>query len=187
MQFIIYKMPKTRKTFYLNDDESKPVTACGIMLYRFVDNELEFLVVEGRGMYEDFGGQTDPTDKDLYHTAARETYEESNKLIKKSSLKKRLKKADYVYNARSKYVIFIMKANKDEKKLEAKDFGDRELHDDIPRKVRWLNSDTMLNADIIKHKLNFRLKMKSFFDKVKEIKNDKKLDKSILSDSNKDD
>ena len=176
---------QNRKTFYLDKEKEKPVTAGGVILYRFVKKNMELLLVEGRGVYEDLGGRTDNDDKDIYTTVAREASEESNNLLSKSKIKKRIKVAPYIYMAKCKYVIYVIKADENEEKLISSDFGEKEEHDDVFRKVKWIPVDTFLLPDIIKHKLNFRLKSKALFDKIKEIINDKKLDGNMLSDSSK--
>lgn len=177
--------PQKRKTFYLDKKKEKPVTAGGVILYRFLKSNMELLLVEGRGVYEDLGGRVDDTDKDILTTVSREASEESNEQLNKRSIKKRLKDSPYIYMARSKYVVYVTKATKDEEKLTSSDFGDKEEHDNFYRKIKWIPVDTFLMKDIIQHKLNFRLKNKSLFDKLKEIKNDKKLDFNMLSDTSK--
>ena len=176
---------QNRKTFYLDKEKEKPVTAGGVLLYRFIKKNMELLLVEGRGVYEDLGGRVDDNDKDIYATVAREASEESNSLLNKSKIKKRLKVAQYVYMTKCKYVIYIIKADENEEKLVSNDFGEKEKHDDVFRTVKWIPVDTFLLPDIIRHKLNFRLKSKALFDKLKEIVNDKKLDANMLSDSSK--
>lgn len=172
-----------RKTFYLDKEKEKPVTAGGVIIYRFIKKNMELLLVEGRGVYEDLGGRADDDDKDILTTVAREATEESNNLLSKSKIKKRLKDASYIYMPKCKYVVYIIKANDEEEKLVSSDFGDKEMHDDVFRKVKWVPAEIFLSPDVIKHKLNFRLKTKTLFNKIKEIINDKKLDGNMLSDN----
>jgi hypothetical protein len=175
-----------RKTFYLNKDKEKPITAGGVILYRFVKNNMELLLADSRGAYEDLGGCVDDNDKNIYETVSREAYEESNKLLSKTKIKNRLKDAPSMYAPRSKYVVYIIEANGDEAMLKCADFGEKELHDDIFRKIRWIPLDTFLLPETIKHKLNWRLKNTILFSKLKEIKNNKNLDINLFSASKSD-
>ena len=149
-----------RKSFYLDKDTDKPLYAGGVILYRFVKNNMELLLADSRGAYEDLGGCIDQEDKDIFTTVAREAYEESNKLLSKSKIKKRLKEAPYMYATKSKYVVYIIEANDDEVKLKSSDFGNKELHDDIFRTISWVPLEKFLLPEVVKYKLNWRLKNK---------------------------
>jgi hypothetical protein len=174
---------KDRKTFYLNDDTDMPILAGGVIIYRIKKGNMEVLVSENRGLYEDLGGMVDKSDKDIYVTVAREANEESNEMLSKSKIKKRIKIAPYFYMKRSKYIVFIIKANLDEELLISDDFGDREIHDNFARKIKWIPIDIFLSNDIVKYKLNFRLKNRALFTKLNQIKNENKLNISIFTDS----
>lgn len=175
--------PKNKKTFYLDDDKKQQVTSGGVLLYRFVKGNMELLLVESRGGLEDLGGQIDNDDKDIYSTVAREANEESNELLSKITIKRRIKKAQFAYIEKSKYVVYVIEADKKEIKLSSSDFGDTELHENILRKIKWIPLDIFLLPDIIKHKLNWRLKNRALFDILKQIKNDKKCDINMFSES----
>jgi len=175
--------PKSKKTFYLDDKKEQPVTSGGVILYRFVKGNMELLLVESRGGFEDLGGRIDDGDKDIYSTVAREANEESNELLSKITIKKRIKKSQFAYMEKSKYVVYIIEADKKEVKLVSEDFGDIEEHENISRKIKWIPLDTFLLPDIIKHKLNWRLKNKVLFDILKSIKTDKKCNVSMFSES----
>lgn len=173
-------------TFYFDKEkQEKPIRAGGVILYRFNKTTIDLLIAENRGFYEDLGGCTDEGDKDIYHTVAREAYEESNKLIKRKRLIKRLKESYPIYNARSKYVIFVVKATDKEAKLKSSDFGDMEIHDGIKRKIKWIKLDEFMMKDVISIKLNFRMKHRDLFTKLNSIKIDKQLSKSMFSKSSK--
>lgn len=177
-------MDKTqKKIFYLNDDANKPITSGGVIIYRFVKNNMELLLSDTRNNYEDLGGLIDQKDKDILSTISREAFEESNNLLKKTSIKNRLKNASYIYIPKCKYVVYVIKANKSEEKLTSANFGDKELHDNIDRKIKWIPLDIFLLPETIKYKLNWRLKSKILYDKLKEIKNDIKLDVNMFSSS----
>lgn len=174
-------------TFYIDKNKEQPMKAGGVILYRFNKNSVEILLTESRGLLEDLGGCTDIKDKNIYHTVSREVDEESNSLIKKKDIMKRIKDAQWSYSSRSKYVIFLIKANEKEEKLKSSDFGKKELHDDIKRTISWMKIDDFLMNEVITHKINFRLKNRDLFNKLKAIKLDKQLSKSLFTDSsNKD-
>ena len=171
---------RPRVTIYLNDDDTKPVTAAGALLYKKVGDSMKLLLIETKGKYEDIGGKIDPVDKDIIDAAAREVEEETNGLIKGESIKDRLKVAPYIYVPRSKYVIFIIEANVSEKKLKKEDFGDREIHDNFARTIGWISREELTKPATVQHKLNWRLKSKSLFDKLIEIDKQLKLKPNIF-------
>ena len=179
-------LPKKKKTFYLDKDEKKPVVAGGVILYRFVkDQHMELLLIESRGNYEDFGGCADDDDENIFAMVAREAFEESNKLLDFELIKKRLTHAQFAYAEKSKYVVYVIKATKGEERLNGSDFGDKEIHDNIARLVKWIPLDTFLMKEVIQNKLNWRLKNTTLFNILKDIKNDKKCDTSMFSNSSK--
>lgn len=174
-------MTDKRKTLYLDSDENKPVTAAGVLIYRFVKGDMEILMADTRGTFEDLGGRVDKKDKDIVSTASREAFEESNEKLNKRKIKSRLKEAPVVYVEKMKYVIYIIQANDDEKSLVTKDFGEIETHDNIPRTIKWIPVKS-----IIFDKLNWRIKNKKIFDILKSIKNDQQINIGIFSTSSDD-
>lgn len=170
--------PKKKKIFYLGKGEDKPVVAGGVILYRFIGQEMEILLSENRGYYEDLGGCTDEDDDNIIATVTREAFEESNKLL---NIKlKRLEDGEFAYMEKSKYVVYVIKATKKEEALDSDDFGDKEIHDDINRTIKWISLDTFLKKEVIQYKLNWRLKNKALFDILKNIKKDKKNDVNLF-------
>ncbi len=174
-------MSDARKTFYLNADKEKPITAAGVMIYRFYNNDIEVLLVDSRGTYEDLGGRADTKDKDILSTAAREAFEESNELLNKRKIKSRLKTAPFVYVEKMKYIVYIIPANSDEKFLVSSDFGDTEKHDNISRTIKWFSLSMLTKSEIFKDKLNWRIKNRKIFDILKEIKDENKINIGIFS------
>jgi len=175
---------QARKTFYLDAKKTKEVTAGGVIIYRMINNKIDLLLVEARGVYEDLGGRADEDDKDIFVTVAREAHEESNKLLDMKSIIKRLKDADSpVHTARSKYAIYIIEATDKEAKLKSEKFGNRELHDDVPRRIKWIPLRRFMLSEILKCKINFRLKNKALFDKLKILGTKKEISVSIFSTS----
>jgi 8-oxo-dGTP pyrophosphatase MutT (NUDIX family) len=172
-----------QKTFNISKTpqiEKQIVTSGGVIIYRFGDLGMELLLVNSRGGYEDFGGKIDGSDQSIYKTVARETYEESNKLLNKKQIEARLVTAPYIYIKNSKYVCFIIEATHAESLLQSEDFGDIEIHDNIERTVKWIPLSMILTPEIIKHKLNWRLKSSALFAKLNEINNQKKLSVSMF-------
>jgi hypothetical protein len=173
-----------RPTFNLDDNEEKPVKAGGIIFYRFTKNDMELLLMESRGMIEDLGGCSDNSDKSICETVAREVDEESNNMFEKDDVMERIEKSNvHIYMKKSKYVVFLLQATPDETKFKSKDFGEIETHDDIPRIVRWIPLSVFLQPEVVQHKINWRLKSNALFNKLKEIKNDKKMSVNLFKTS----
>jgi ADP-ribose pyrophosphatase YjhB (NUDIX family) len=174
------KSSSERKTIYLNDDVTRPVTAAGAIFYKQIGKDMMLLLIENRAKYEDIGGKIDPDDEDIYEAAAREIEEETNGQIKSDDVIERLKTASYIYVPKSKYVIYIIEANADEKKLKKDDFGDREEHDGFERTIGWIARKEIAKPTIVKFKLNWRMISKSLFDKLAEIEGQFKFKKSLF-------
>jgi hypothetical protein len=172
---------KDKKLFYYNDDENLPITSGGVIIYKFnSDGLMELLLSDTRGGFEDLGGLCEFKDKNIQSTAAREASEESNKILNKNSIKKRIKNQQPIYIKKSKYIIFIIQATPEEEKLICKDFGDKEIHDNILRKIKWLPLTEFLTPEIIKYKMNWRIKHRQIFDKLKSIKNNSSITKDMF-------
>lgn len=152
-----------RKTLFLNDDEAKPITAGGVLIYKNFGGKLKFLVIDSRNMYEDIGGKIDQEDNTIYDTVAREVEEETNGQIKAKNIVNRVKNAPYIYTPRSKYVIFIVQASSREELLKKEDFGDMEIHDNFKRYIGWIEKSILLTPEIIKTKLNPRMRNRLLF------------------------
>jgi len=154
-----------RQVKFLEDDISKPITAGGLLLYK-IDKlgNLKLLLIKKKGMYEDIGGKIDLGDKTIYDTVAREVGEETNNVISNSSIKDRLLVAPYFYVNHSKYVIYVVKANSDERLFKKYDFGKTELHDNIQRIIKWTHF-----RKFMKEKMNWRMRNKQLFDKLYDL------------------
>lgn len=162
-------MPKEKITFELEDGEI--VTSGGVIIYKYNDDKktINLLLLKDDKHIEDIGGCIDEEDKNIYNTISREVYEETNGIIDKKNIKQRIKKADYVYTPRSKYVIFIVHATKTEYNLKQKDFGDIEEHDNIKRKIKWYSLHEFY-SDKNMEKVNWRMKNTKLYKKLNEIK-----------------
>jgi hypothetical protein len=173
------KKKDDRPIFKINGQEVK---AGGIIFYRYTDKSIDLLLINSERTIEDIGGCTEKGDIDIYYTVARVVEEESNNQFNKKKIIKRIKheSTEYIISQKSKYIIFILKATKSEEKLKKEDFGNKEIHDDIKRQIKWIPLDFFLKGDIIKNKLNWRLKNAILFNKLKEIK-DKKFGKNVFS------
>jgi hypothetical protein len=159
----------TRPSFNIDFNDNKyEIKAGGVMIYKKNNNTIDFLMVYNRQRYEDLGGCTDLGDSEINITIAREVEEESNKLFNQKDIFKRIKEADYYVSPKSKYMFYLIEATDTESKFVSTDFGDRELHDDIPRTIEWINISRFSDKDFL-NKLNFRLKTREFFAKIKEL------------------
>lgn len=176
------KKSKTRITtiVHLNNDETKPITAGGVLFYKNVDGKLMLLIIETKGKFEDIGGKIDPNDEDIYHAVAREVQEETNKQILANNIIERLQKAPYVYVPRSKYVIYLVEASVNEKKLKRNDFGDEESHTKASRTIGWISREELTKPATIQSKMNWRLKTKVLFEKLNDIEKNSKFKKKIF-------
>jgi hypothetical protein len=117
------------------------VSACGCLFYRFNSNNvLQLLLIKYKDKnwprLDDFGGQVDKNDEDLYATIYRETLEESNGFINITLDRPNYKSVKYFYNHKSKY--FFMLAHVDLYK-DTTVFGNVEIHDNINRIVSWFD------------------------------------------------
>lgn len=174
---------KKHNIFYVNDNKEQPITSGGVIIYRFTQKGMELLLVNSRGGYEDLGGKIDKNDKTIHYTVSREAEEESNFLLNAKKIKKRLTDDKSVYSKRSKYVVYLIEARTSETKLKSSDFGDMEIHDNVERTISWIPLTTFLKPEIIKYKLNWRIKNALVFKKLIEIQNNKKLDVNMFSES----
>lgn len=151
--------------------DGNTIYAGGLIIYRINNGELELLLMKSRGKYEEFGGTINREDKDIFDTVAREVDEESNGVIKYDSVIDRIKTCSYVCAKKSKYIVFLLKANEYEKIMTSNMFGNREIHDNIERTVHWIKAKNFYN--FVKQKeVNFRIVSKALFDKINEIEFD---------------
>jgi len=155
--------------FYYDDKTENEIKAGGVMFYTYdkKSRDLKFLMIKNRNRYEDFGGKTDKVDLSIEETVAREVEEESNGIFKKSDIIDRIKDKKPIYTKNSKYLIYFCKLKKNEN-YNADIFGDREFYENVPRTVEWLTYGALKNSSFVKDNLNFRLKFKHFFNKMKK-------------------
>jgi len=162
-----------RPTFLYNKDPELEIRAGGAIFYKIDENStVQFMMLNARGKYEDFGGKTDLIDESINHTIAREVDEESNHIFDKNDILKRILKLTPCYTRTSKYQIYFVKLTKAESQLDVSIFGDKEIHDDIYRTVEYISIDQLMDKNFIKNKLCYRLKFKAFFKFVKELYNE---------------
>jgi len=149
----------TRPTFYYKNDQTKPIRAGGVLFFNYKKSNIELLMIKKSSnlKYEDIGGKTSESDKDIYETIAREVSEETNNVINFTIIQKQLHLAKCIYIPHAKYLLFIVKANSFERKLKASHFGNKEIHDDIDRTIEWVNFD-----DFLDNKLNTNTRLHSY-------------------------
>ena len=136
---------KQKKTFM-----DKTFYGGGVILYH--GKKLLLQKIEGRDFWEDFGGKTDKEDEDIIETAFRECSEESNSVLNKDFLEELIKlnkkKCYYLLqnNTYFIYVIYVPRIVKDI--LAPEKFGEKELHDNIKRKVEWVDKSVEMHPRI---------------------------------------
>jgi len=144
-----------RPTFNYENDLNKPIRAGGIILFKRVNNEFQILLIKkiigGEARYEDIGGKTEFIDLDEVDTVAREVKEETNDMINEKIIKKQIINSKSSYNFKSKYILYFIKANKYEKKLNSDNFGILENHDIIERTIHWVSLRLILENQINIH------------------------------------
>ena len=165
-------MSTKRNTFYYNENKDDEIKAGGLLIYKIENNEIFLLLIENRGLYEDIGGCSDIEDDSIYETIIREVEEETNHVIKKENINNLLEKNEEFYNKKCKYLLLIIKANDFLENLNSEQFGDKEIHDNINRKIKWISINEFFDKNILKYKINFRLKNKILFEKLEKIKKD---------------
>jgi len=75
-----------RPIFYYKNNMVCELKAGGVILYKYENKNVKFLMIHSNNKYEDFGGRTDNHDKNIEETIAREAEEESNKILDKKSI-----------------------------------------------------------------------------------------------------
>ena len=163
---------KTKPIFYYHNDINNEIKAGGIIFYHYDkhENDLKFLMINKNNIYEDFGGKTSLSDAIIEETVAREVEEESNSIFSKKSILTKIVNKTPLYTKNSKYLLYFCKL-KNIEYFNPTIFGDKEFYDNIPRTVEWI-SIAKLNDNIFRHNnLNYRLRFKSFFDKINKINN----------------
>jgi 8-oxo-dGTP pyrophosphatase MutT (NUDIX family) len=148
------------------------IKAGGILLYRKTENNIHLLLIKSRGKYEDIGGRVDKHDKTIYDTVVREAIEETNGVLNNISIFDRIKDSEYIYNAKSKYALFIIEATDTECKLESEIFGDKEIHDNIMRNILWVPVDNFIKC-IKLNEVNYRLINKDILRAIHKLKDKK--------------
>lgn len=141
-----------RPTFTLDE---QPVRAGGVLFYHHnkETDQYNLLMIHSRGKYEDFGGQTDEVDKDYLDTVSREVEEESNNIIPREYIKKKIKDTKPIYIKHCKYILYFVESDT---YYDPSIFGDHEDVDNIDRTVEWVSYDDFKSQEF-KKKLNFRL------------------------------
>lgn len=172
---------KKRHILYYDDDTDKQVTAAGVLIYKIENGKMALLLVEKEGKYEDIGGKVERGDDTIISVVMREVEEETNGVITGEDIRTRLIKAPYVYVGLSKYVVYIIEANEEERALEKEKFGSREKFTDKSRTIKWINLETIKDLIYQKYKINWRLKSGSLMDKLTNIEKGVKFNKSLFA------
>jgi len=161
-----------RPTFLFNNDITKPIKAGGVLIYKKHNKQIKVLMIKTSykniDRYEDIGGKTDYNDTNELDTVSREVNEETNQIIDEQIIKQQLQEVHNkcIYIAHGKYILYLIRANIYESGLTKECFGNKELHDNIPRTIDWINIESIIN-----NKLNIhpRLCANEFKDALKDI------------------
>lgn len=167
-QFFIMVGKRDNQRPIFHYEEINEIKAGGILFYRYneITNENDFLLINSRNNYEDFGGRTDQVDSNIIDTISREVYEESNCIFEKDFIIKKIENNDEkIYIPYCKYLLYIVKLDDF---YEIKDFGDTEIHDNIKRTCEWIPQSKFMENAFIK-KLNFRLKYFKVLNHIKTL------------------
>lgn len=123
----------------------------GVILYN--GSKILMQKSKNKNYWEDFGGKTDESDKDIVYSAFREAKEESNNVLSHSYLKRLIKKNPekcYPLQQDNTYFIYMIYVDREEKsKLKEERFGECEFHDKISRIVNWVDRDIKLHPRIL--------------------------------------
>jgi len=149
------------------------ISAAGCIFYKVEENKVQLMLISYTDpdwqLLDDFGGKVEESDKSVYETIARETYEESNGVIKKYDVLLMLLqcKARRFYTHRSKYLCYAIKV--DESFYPDTAIGDSELDMNL-KKTEWNRNVNWYNYSDIKEMLSHRLKNNgdiiAFFDNI---------------------
>ena len=169
---------------YEIDGVNYPVTAAGVLLYRYNTtlNRVEFLLANYRFkmQWTDLGGKLTNTDEHYREAAIRETVEESNEKINEISLRHRIDNCppeNILYIHGSKYVMYIIRATPEEAELTREIFSPIETKYKFVRTIDWI-SYPELACMVMDDKpsndndkvVNFRLGQKRVMDIISRIR-----------------
>lgn len=151
-----------RPTFFFKNNQHLEIRAAGVLPYVRTEEGVEFLMIRCNRKYEDFGGKTDIVDKSIEETAARETEEESNCILKKDMLLEKIKNNSIpAYSKHSKYILYFVEVDE---YYHPRKFGTREKHENIKRTVEWVPIEKFKDIKFIEKYVHFRLKFSYFFN-----------------------
>lgn len=148
----------TRPTFYINNDETKPIRACGIVFYKVdvLTKQVKMLMqytekvgIRGirRNVYEDIGGKTEEKDASINDTIIRETCEETNNIITEEMIRDHLSKdIHYVYSIKNKYYLVLIEANKIVADIDRRQFGKEETLSGKQRQFHWIDTNRLFTG-----------------------------------------
>jgi len=168
------------KIFYFENDQTKPIYATGVLIYRNHFEKMLCLIQDHNNLYEDIGGSIDPGDMTLLGTVSRSVEDETNGIISSSDIIQRLETSKKIYIPASKYCLFIIEATEKETMLKKADFGTDEKHDNIRRTIGWIARADLSLPHVIRYRLNHRLRNKAIFEYLKELEKNMKYKKCLF-------
>lgn len=144
--------------------DGQPVRAAGLLVYVSDMDGVHVLFRHAKGKITDIGGKTDAEDTCVEDTVIREVWEETNgnlygemppnKFARILHAQLRHHSTRRIYNAKSKYLLFVVRESPAFLGLPMQRFGRREHHDGMKHYYRWLGQD-----EIRKRQVHFRLRL----------------------------
>lgn len=156
-------IPKLDKQYTYNNT----ISAAGCLFYKQSKNDLELLLISYNdpkwNNLDDFGGQVDDVDNTIYDTIIRETMEETNNMIEREFIEKKINDKQYksFYNNFSKYYMIAIEVDENFYP-DTKIFGNLEIKDNIKRTVKWYNYSDI--KDIMSNRIKCNKKIIDFLN-----------------------
>lgn len=138
----VYELPRRlRPTLYFTENYYMPVRKAGIIPFLRKDGIIYVLLQckQESGLFESFSGSVDYDDVDLKETAAREGSEESNNVLDYADIVEEISDDFCHYHHSGKSCFYFVEIQP----IHPCVFGDREIHDNIPRTCHWIKLDTV--------------------------------------------
>lgn len=150
-----------QKVMYVDESPKMPIVSGGVLIYRFVNSKLYFLILDNIASFCDLGGCISNDDQDIYDTIIRNVKKISeNKII---LTHERLQLSQRFYVQERRHVVFVMSAIDSEFRLKL-----NEIH---TQNLKWIPLSILKLPLIFKHKLHFRIKSKfllNYLDKIND-------------------
>lgn len=120
--------------------------AAGILFYRVLeDNTVQLLLRNSKGKgFADLGGKIEDCDRDIYDIAAREAWEESNKVFDVNELQKKIRNQEGYYIVAAKYCMFYCEIGNH----DTNEFGDTEIVTNQSHEFQWIGENDKFSCHV---------------------------------------